>query len=152
MKYSRRQITLKVVSNFINTNLNKITDVEMKANNITFSTVYGKVNIKIKTSKDYTENEDDKHHLWVSFSKEELESADDKDYFVIICSENLEKSLIFTKYELVKHFDNVAKKKKNDEIDYEMYPNFNGRYCVDSRVKSGADPIDITKNLNNYVF
>lgn len=152
LKLTRRQITLKVLSNFINSNLDKINDVEMKANNITFMTNSGKINIKIKTSKDYTENEENKHCLWVSFSKEELENSEDNDYFVVICSDNLEKSLVFTRNELVAHFSDISKRKKNDEIDYDMYPHFIGRNCVDSRVKSDATPIDITKNLNNYVF
>ena len=45
---TRKQITLKVLANFINANVNKINDIEIKANNINLFTNEGNFEIKIK--------------------------------------------------------------------------------------------------------
>ena len=94
---TRKQITLKVLANFINANVNKINDIEIKANNINLFTNEGNVEIKIKTSKDYTKDELDKHCLWVSFSEDELLNNNKKTYFLVVCSDNLDKSIVFTR-------------------------------------------------------
>ena len=70
----------------------------------------------------------------------------------IICSDDIEKAIIFTKEELKQHYALDAKKKKNGEIDFELYPYFIGRKCIDARVHSHKEPIDITKYVNNYIF
>ncbi len=106
--------------------------------------------IKIKTSKNYSEGEDPNTYLWTSFSSEELE--EDYDYYTIICNEDIEKAVVFTKEELKQHYVLETKKKKNREIDFELYPHFIGRRCIDARVHLYKEPIDITKYVNNYIF
>ncbi len=150
MKLSRKNITMQVLSKFIENNLEKIENVETKANQITFKMIDGVKKVKIKTSKNYSEGEDPNTYLWTSFSSQELES--DYDYMTIICSEDIEKAVIFTREELKQHYALEAKKKKNGEIDYELYPQFLGRRCIDNRVHSDKEPIDITKYVNNYIF
>lgn len=150
MKLSRKNITMQVLSKFIENNLEKIENVETKANQITFKMTDGVKKVKIKTSKNYSEGEDPNTYLWTSFSSQELES--DYDYMTIICSEDIEKAIIFTREELKQHYALEAKKKKNGEIDYELYPQFLGRRCIDNRVHSDKEPIDITKYVNNYIF
>ena len=150
MKLSRKNITMQVLSKFIENNLEKIENVETKANQITFKMTDGVKKVKIKTSKNYSEGEDPNTYLWTSFSSQELES--DYDYMTIICSEDIEKAVIFTREELKQHYALEAKKKKNGEIDYELYPQFLGRRCIDNRVHSDKEPIDITKYVNNYIF
>ena len=150
MKLSRKNITMQVLSKFIENNLEKIENVETKANQITFKMIDGVKKVKIKTSKNYSEGEDPNTYLWTSFSSQELES--DYDYMTIICSEDIEKAVLFTREELKQHYALEAKKKKNGEIDYELYPQFLGRRCIDNRVHSDKEPIDITKYVNNYIF
>ena len=75
-----------------------------------------------------------------------------KTYFVVVCSDNLDKSIVFTREEAVEHFKNAEKKKKDGTTDYDMYPQFLGRVCVDNRVKSGFSGIDISKFVNNYIL
>ncbi|NJA15346.1 hypothetical protein GSQ34_00535, partial [Clostridioides difficile] len=58
MKLSRKNITMQVLSKFIENNLEKIENVETKANQIVFRTIDGDKKIKIKTSKNYSEGED----------------------------------------------------------------------------------------------
>ena len=70
----------------------------------------------------------------------------------IICSDDIEKAIIFTKEELKQHYALEAKKKKNGDIDFELYPHFIGRKYIDARVHSTKAPIDITKYVNNYIF
>ena len=70
----------------------------------------------------------------------------------IICSDDIEKAIIFTKEELKQHYALEAKKNKNGDIDFELYPHFIGRKCIDARVHSNKAPIDITKYVNNYIF
>lgn len=150
MKLSRKNITMQVLSKFIENNLEKIENVETKANQITFKTTDGIKKVKIKTSKNYSEGEDPNTYLWTSFSSKELD--EDYDYMTIICSENIEKALIFTREELKQHYALEAKKKKNGDIDFDLYPHFIGRVCIDARVHSDKDSIDITKYVNNYIF
>ncbi len=150
MKLSRKNITMQVLSKFIENNLEKIENVETKANQITFRTIDGVKKIKIKTSRNYSEDEDPNTYLWTSFSSEELE--EDYDYYTIICNEDIEKAVVFTKEELKQHYALEAKKKKNGDIDFELYPHFIGRKCIDKRVNSDKEPIDITKYVNNYIF
>ncbi|AXU84338.1 TPA: hypothetical protein KN209_000930 [Clostridioides difficile] len=150
MKLSRKNITMQVLSKFIENNLEKIENVETKANQIVFRTIDGDKKIKIKTSKNYSEGEDPNTYLWTSFSSEELE--EDYDYYTIICNEDIEKAVVFTKEELKQHYVLETKKKKNREIDFELYPHFIGRRCIDARVHLYKEPIDITKYVNNYIF
>lgn len=150
MKLSRKNITMQVLSKFIENNLDKIENVETKANQITFKTIEGVKKVKIKTSKNYSEGEDINTYLWTSFSSKELD--EDYDYMTIICSENIDKVLIFTREELKQHYNLKAKKKKNGEIDFKLYPHFIGRKCIDARVHSDKEQIDITKYVNNYIF
>ncbi|MBZ6006677.1 hypothetical protein K1514_12325 [Paraclostridium bifermentans] len=150
MKLSRKNITMQVLSKFIENNLDKIENVETKANQITFKTIEGVKKVKIKTSKNYSEGEDINTYLWTSFSSKELD--EDYDYMTIICSENIDKVLIFTREELKQHYNLKAKKKKNGEIDFKLYPHFIGRKCIDARVHSDKESIDITKYVNNYIF
>ncbi len=60
--------------------------------------------------------------------------------------------MVFTKEELKQHYVLETKKKKNGEIDFELYPHFIGRRCIDARVHLYKEPIDITKYVNNYIF
>lgn len=150
MKLNRKNITMQVLSKFIENNLEKIENVETKANQITFKTTEGVKKVKIKTSRNYSECDDPNTYLWTSFSSKELD--EDYSYMVVICSENIEKSIIFTKEELKSHYNLEGKKKKNGEIDFELYPHFIGRKCIDARVHSDKEPIDITKYVNNYTF
>lgn len=150
MKLSRKNITMQVLSKFIENNLEKIENVETKANQITFRTTEGVKKVKIKTSKNYSEGDDPNTYLWRGFSIKELE--EDYDYVTIICSEDIEKAVVFTREELKQHFSLEVKKKKNGEVDLELYPHFIGRKCIDARVPLGKEPIDITKYVNNYIF
>lgn len=150
MKLSRKNMTMQVLSKFIQNNLEKIENVETKSNQITFKTTEGVKKIKIKTSKNYNEEEDSNVYLWTSFSSKELD--EEYDYIVIICSEDIERAVIFTKEELKAHFKLEAKKKKNGDIDFDVYPHFIGRRCIDARVHSDKDSIDITKYVGNYIF
>ena len=147
MKLSRKNITMQVLSKFIENNLEKI---ETKSNQIVFRTIDGDKKIKIKTSKNYSEGEDPNTYLWTSFSSEELE--EDYDYYTIICNEDIEKAVVFTKEELKQPYVLETKQKKNGEIDFELYPHFIGRRCIDARVHLYKEPIDITKYVNNYIF
>lgn len=70
----------------------------------------------------------------------------------MICSDDIEKATILTKEELKQHYALEANKKKNGEIDFELYPQFIGRKCIDARVHLDKEPIDITKYVNNYIF
>jgi hypothetical protein len=151
MKLSRKNITMQVLSKFIERNLEKIENVETKANNIVFKTTGGTKKIKIKTSKDYSEGDDENTYLWTGLSH--MNELDEEfDYMVFICSEDIDKALVFTKKELKEHYSLVAKKKKNGDIDIDMYPHFIGRNCVDARVHSDKESIDITKYVNNYIL
>ena len=150
MKLSRKNITMKVLSKFIENNLDKIENVETKSNQIIFKTTEGIKKVKIKTSKNYSQEEDPNTYLWRGFSAKEIE--DDYDYMTMICSDDIEKAIILTKEELKQHYALEAKKKKNGEIDFELYPQFIGRKCIDARVHSDKEPIDITKYVNNYIF
>lgn len=53
MKLSRKNITMKVLSKFIENNLDKIENVETKSNQIIFKTTEGIKKVKIRTSKNY---------------------------------------------------------------------------------------------------
>lgn len=150
MKLSRKNITMQVLSKFIENNLEKIENVETKSNQIIFKTTEGIKKVKIRTSKNYSEGDDPNTYLWRGFSAKEIE--DDYDYMTIICSEDVDKAVIFTKEELKQHFSLEVKKKKNGEVDFEIYPHFIGRNCIDARVPAGKEPIDITKYVNNYIF
>ena len=148
MKLSRKNITMQVLSKFIENNLDKIENVETKSNQIIFKTTQGIKKLKIRTSKNYNEDENDNVYLWASFNSKEP----DEDYMTIICSDDVEKAIIFTKEELKQHYALEAKKKKNGDVDFELYPHFIGRKCIDARVHSDKEPIDITKYVNNYIF
>ena len=150
MKLSRKNITMQVLSKFIENNLEKIENVETKSNQIIFKTTEGIKKVKIRTSKNYNQEKDQNTYLWRGFSAKEIE--DDYDYMTIICSDDVEKAIIFTKEELKQHYALEAKKKKNGDVDFELYPQFIGRKCIDARVHSDKEPIDITKYLNNYIF
>lgn len=150
MKLSRKNITMKVLSKFIENNLDKIENVETKSNQIIFKTTEGIKKVKIRTSKNYNEDENDNVYLWASFASKE--PYEDYDYMTIICSDDVEKAIIFTKEELKQHYALEAKKKKNGDVDFELYPHFIGRKCIDARVHSDKEPIDITKYVNNYIF
>lgn len=71
MKLSRKNITMQVLSKFIENNLEKIENVETKANQITFKTTEGTKKVKIKTSKNYSEGNDPNTYLLTSFSDKE---------------------------------------------------------------------------------
>ena len=151
MKLSRKNITMKVLSKFIENNLDKIENVETKSNEIIFKTVDGIKKVKIKTSKNHIEEDSpDVDILWTSFSNKELE--EDYSYMVVICSEDIDKAIVFTKEELKEHYSLEQKKKKNGEIDFNIYPVFIGRRCFDRRHSSDKGQIDITKYVNNYTF
>ena len=150
MKLSRKNITMQVLSKFIENNLEKIENVETKSNQIIFKTTQGIKKVKIRTSKNYSEGDDPNTYLWASFASKE--PYEDYDYMTIICSDDVEKAIIFTKEELKQHYALEAKKKKNGDVDFELYPQFIGRKCIDARVHSDKEPIDITKYLNNYIF
>ena len=70
----------------------------------------------------------------------------------IICSDDIEKAIIFTKEELKQHYALEAKKKKMEILTLSYIPHFIGRKCIDARVHSNKAPIDITKYVNNYIF
>ena len=110
MKLSRKNITMQVLSKFIENNLEKIENVETKSNQIIFKTTEGIKKVKIKTSKNYNQEEDQNTYLWRGFSAKEIE--DDYDYMTIICSEDIEKAVIFTKEELKQHFSLEVKRRK----------------------------------------
>lgn len=150
MKLSRKNITMKVLSKFMENNLDKIENVETKSNQIIFKTTEGIKKVKIRTSRNYNEDGNDNVYLWASFNSKEPD--EDYDYMTMICSDDIEKAIIFTKEELKQHYALEAKKKKNGEIDFELYPQFIGRKCIDARVHSHKEPIDITKYVNNYIF
>ena len=59
MKLSRKNITMKVLSKFIENNLDKIENVETKSNQIIFKTTEGIKKVKIRTSRNYNEDEND---------------------------------------------------------------------------------------------
>ena len=120
MKLSRKNITMKVLSKFIENNLDKIENIETKSNQIIFKTTEGIKKVKIRTSKNYNEDENDNVYLWASFNSKEPD--EDYDYMTIICSDDIEKAIIFTKEELKQHFSLGVKKKKNGDIDFEIYP------------------------------
>lgn len=140
-----------ILSKFIENNMEKIENVSTKANNITFMTTEGTKKVKVRTSTNYNEDGDGNTYLWTSLSKEEVYESD-YDYIVLVCKEDIEKALVFTIEELKEHFSLEQKKKKNGEVDYEMYPNFIGRKSFDARVRSNQERIDITRYVNNYTF
>ncbi len=151
MKLSRKNITMMILSKFIANNMEKIENVSTKANNITLITTEGTKKIKIRTSTNYNEEGDENTYLWCSVSEEEI-SNPDFDYMVFVCNEDIEKAIIFTKEELKRHFYLEQKKKKNGNIDYEIYPQFYGRVSYDARVRADQERIDITKYVNNYIL
>lgn len=151
MKLNRKNITMMILSKFIENNMEKIENVSTKANNITFMTTEGTKKVKVRTSTNYNEDGDGNTYLWTSLSKEEVYESD-YDYIVLVCKEDIEKALVFTIEELKEHFSLEQKKKKNGEVDYEMYPNFIGRKSFDARVRSNQERIDITRYVNNYTF
>ena len=53
---------------------------------------------------------------------------------------------MFTKEELKNHFSLSAKKKKDGDIDYQIYPHFYGR------VRTGEERINISQYVNNYIL
>lgn len=140
-----------ILSKFIENNMEKIENVSTKANNITFMTTEGTKKVKVRTSTNYNEDGDGNTYLWTSLSKEEVYESD-YDYIVLVCKEDIEKALVFTIEELKEHFSLEQKKKKNGEVDYEMYPNFIGRKSFDARVRANQEKIDITRYVNNYTF
>lgn len=151
MKLNRKNITMMILSKFIENNMEKIENVSTKANNITFMTTEGTKKVKVRTSTNYNEDGDGNTYLWTSLSKEEVYESD-YDYIVLVCKEDIEKALVFTIEELKEHFSLEQKKKKNGEVDYEMYPNFIGRKSFDARVRANQEKIDITRYVNNYTF
>ena len=151
MKLNRKNITMMILSKFIENNMEKIENVSTKANNITFMTTEGTKKVKVRTSTNYNEDGDGNTYLWTSLSKEEVYESD-YDYIVLVCKEDIEKALVFTIEELKEHFSLEQKKKKNGEVDYEMYPNFIGRKSFDARVRANQERIDITRYVNNYTF
>lgn len=151
MKLNRKNITMMILSKFIENNMEKIENVSTKANNITFMTTEGTKKVKVRTSTNYNEGGDGNTYLWTSLSKEEVYESD-YDYIVLVCKEDIEKALVFTIEELKEHFSLEQKKKKNGEVDYEMYPNFIGRKSFDARVRANQEKIDITRYVNNYTF
>ena len=88
MKLSRKNITMQVLSKFIENNLDKIENVETKSNQIIFKTTEGIKKVKIRTSKNYNEDENDNVYLWASFASKEPD--EDYDYMKIICSDDIE--------------------------------------------------------------
>ena len=76
----------------------------------------------------------------------------DFDYIVFVSSEDVDKAIVFTKKELKKHFSLSAKKKKDGDIDYQIYPHFYGRVCYDGRVRTGEERINISQYVNNYIL
>ena len=151
MKLNRKNITMMILSKFIENNMEKIENVSTKANNLTFMTTEGTKKVKVRTSTNYNEDGDGNTYLWTSLSKEEVYESD-YDYIVLVCKEDIEKALVFTIEELKEHFSLEQKKKKNGEVDYEMYPHFIGRKSFDARVRSNQERIDITRYVNNYTF
>ena len=151
MKLYRNNLTMKVLSKFIENNLDKIEGVETKSNEITLKTVDGIKKVKVRTSKNHIEEElPNVDILWTKFSSKELE--EDYSYMVVICSEDTDKAIVFTKEELKEHYSLEQKKKKNGEIDFNIYPVFIGRRCFYRRGKFDKEGIDITKYVNNYVL
>lgn len=51
MKLNRKNITMAILSKFIENNMEKIENVSTKANNITLTTTEGTKKVKIRTSK-----------------------------------------------------------------------------------------------------
>lgn len=151
MKLNRKNITMAILSKFIENNMEKIENVSTKANNITLTTTEGTKKVKIRTSRNYKEENDENTYLWQTISSQDIDNPD-FDYIVFVSSEDVDKAIVFTKEELKKHFSLNAKKKKDGEVDYTIYPHFYGRVCYDGRVRASEERINISQYVNNYTL